>query len=213
MDTVGDLHIELLSFGPMAGLGRRFVRDACYRNIMAEGQLRVAIYEIDDRPAGFVAYTDRSISFHRDSLSKHWFRTALTLLVSLIENPKRLLALWRAIAVVGSRRSEREVIGKDPMGEVVCVAVRAEYLKAQYRLPNGQRPGAALVAYAADRLLELGVDEMRMLVDADNKAVLFLYKSLGARFEKYVQAGEPMVQVWFDLKAFSDAPLPLSATG
>ena len=65
MDTVADLHIELLNFGPMAGLGRRFVRDACYVNNMLDDQLKVAIYEIDDKPAGFVAYTDRSISFHR----------------------------------------------------------------------------------------------------------------------------------------------------
>lgn len=199
MDRVADLHIELLGFGPMAGLGRRFIRDACYANNMRDGQLRVAIYEIDGVAGGFVAYTDQSISFHRTSLRKHWLRTAGTLLLSLIEDPRRLGALARALAVLGSRREEQQVLGADPMGEVVCVAVLPEYLKAEYRLPAGARPGESLIAYAAQRLTDLGVSEMRMLVDADNKAVLFLYRALGARFEPYEQAGEPMVHVWFDL--------------
>ncbi len=199
MDRVADLHIELLGFGPMAGLGRLFIKDACYANNMRDDQLKVAVYEIDGVAGGFVAYTDRSISFHRTSLKKHWVRTAFTLVRSLLQDPRRIGALMRALAVLGSRRTEHGVVGNDPMGEVVCVAVQSEYLKTEYRLPSGPRPGESLIAYAAHRLTDLGVDEMRMLVDADNKAVLFLYRALGARFEKYEQAGEPMVQVWFDL--------------
>ena len=199
MDTVADLHIELLGFGPMAGLGRRFIKEACYVNNMRDGQLKLAVYEVDEAIAGFVAYTDQSISFHRTSLSKHWFRVSMTLLISLITDPRRIKALFRALAVLSSRRGEQAVVGHDPMGEVVCIAVKPEYLGADYKLDNGARPGQSLVAYAAKRLVELGVDEMRMLVDADNKAVLFLYRALGANFEPYTQAGEPMVQVWFAL--------------
>lgn len=199
MDRVADLHIELLGFGPMAGLGRRFVKEACYANNMRDGQLKVAVYEIDGVIGGFVAYTDRSISFHRTSLKNHWARTAFTLVRSLVEDPRRIAALVRALAVLGSRRTEHGVVGNDPMGEVVCIAVQKVYLKTEYRLPSGPRPGESLIAYSAQRLAALGVNEMRMLVDADNKAVLFLYRALGARFEKYEQAGEPMVQVWFDL--------------
>jgi len=199
METVARLHLELLGFGPMAALGHRFIRDACYANNMLDGQLKVAIYEIDGEPAGFIAYTDRSISFHRTSLRNHWFRTAVTLLLSLVEDPRRIAALARAIGVLGSRRSERELVGNDPMGEVVCVAVQPAYLKADYRMEDGSRPSVSLIAYAAHRLRQAGVDDMRMLVDADNKPVLFLYKALGASFEAYEQAGVPTVQVWFDL--------------
>jgi hypothetical protein len=200
MDAVADMHIELLGFGPMAGLGRRFIKDACYANNMRDGQLQVAIYEIDEQPAGFIAYTDRSISFHRTSLRKHWVRTIYTLSLSILEDPRRLAALVRALAVLGSRRAEQSVVGNDPMGEVVCVAAKPMYLTAEYRLKNGLRPAESLIVYAADNLLKRNVDEMRMLVDADNKAVLFLYRSLGAKFERYDQAGEPMIQVWFGLE-------------
>jgi ribosomal protein S18 acetylase RimI-like enzyme len=199
MDRVADLHIELLGFGPMAGLGRRFVRDACYINNMRDGQLKVAVYEVDGVVGGFVAYTAQSISFHRTSLRKHWFRTSTSLLFSLLADPRRVVALFRALAVLGSRRGEKNVIGEDPMGEVVCVAVQPAYLKPEFRLVDGSRPGDLLIRYAATRLLAMQVAEMRMLVDADNKSVLFLYQSLGARFEPYRQAGEPMVQVWFSV--------------
>ena len=133
------------------------------------------------------------------SLKKHWLKTGVTLLVSLLENPKRIAALWRALAVLGSRRSEQGILGHNPMGEVVCIAAKSAYLKSEFRMPGGSRPSDALVVYAAQRLHELGVDEMRMLVDTDNKPVLFLYRALGARFESYEQGGEPQVQVWFDV--------------
>ena len=201
MNAVAEMHIRLLGFGPMAGLGRRFIKDACYANNMRDGQLNVAIYDIDDNHAGFVAYTDKSASFHRSSLSKHWLRTAGTLMLSLLEDPRRLAALWRALAVVGSRRAELDVLGDDAVGEVVCIAVEPEYLKNEFKLASGLRASGELVIYAARKLKESGIEQMRMLVDADNKAVLFLYRSLGARFEKYEQAGEPMVQVWFDVDA------------
>lgn len=40
---------------------------------------------------------------------------------------------------------------------------------------------------------------MRALVDAPNKAALMLYHTLGASFQEYDQAGEPMVEVWLEL--------------
>jgi hypothetical protein len=200
MDRVADLHIELLGFGPMAGLGRRFVRDACYVNNMRDGQLRVAVYEIDDEIIGFVAYTDRSISFHRTSLRNHWPRVVWTLSLSLLADPRRIANLFRALSVLASRRTEHKRVGSDPMGEVVCVAVQRKALKNEFRLPNNARPGESLISYAGMRLGELDVGEMRMLVDADNKAVLFLYRAMGANFEAYEQAGEAMVQVWFSIE-------------
>ena len=160
MDDIADLHIELLGFGPMAGLGRRFIRDACYVNNMLDGQLKVAIYEVDGVVAGFVAYTDLSISFHRTSIRKHWFRTSVTLMMSLLEDPRRVGALARAVSVLLSRRGEADIVGEDPMGEDVCVAVLPEYLKPEFRLGSGARPGQSLIVYAANQLKNLGVLEM-----------------------------------------------------
>ena len=198
INTVSRLHMELLGFGPMAGLGERFIREICYVKPVADGLMRLALYEVDGEPAGFVAYTAQSISFHRRALKDHWIYAGWLTLYALIEKPKRLKALIRAIKVILSRRSENKT-GVDPMGEVICIAVSPKFLKGKFVRQSGILVSDDLVRYSAKYLQKAGVAEMRMLVDADNKAPLFLYHKMGASFEDYQQAGEPLVQVWFDL--------------
>ena len=182
----------------MAKLGELFIREICYGVHLRDGLLETALYEVEGEPAGFVAYTPRSITFHRQGLEKHWFYASWITLISLLQDPRRLLHLLRALRVVFSRRTEHER-EQDPLGEVVCMAVRRQYLTSDFVGRTGLRISRELVAHASDRLRRDGVDKMRMLVDVWNKSVLFLYHSLGAHFESYTQAGEPMVQVWFDL--------------
>lgn len=200
LDAVSDLHMELLGFGPMAGLGWRFVRDVCYVSHVEDGMLRVALATVDGAPAGFVAYTSHSIGFHRSGLKKHWLRAGTVLLGSLIADPRRLGKLLRALRVLVSRRGET-ALGEDPLGEVVCVAVRKQYLAPAFVRQSGVRLSERLIRYAQEQLGRLGVSRMRMIVDADNKPVLMLYHLMGAHFEPYEQAGEPRVHVWFDISA------------
>ncbi len=200
MHRVAALHMELLDYGPMAGLGERFIRRAIYEQHLRDGSLRAALYEVAGRAVGFVAYTDQPWTFHRVTLRRHWPRTAWILFTSLLREPGRVLNLWRAMRVTLSRRGEVQ-IARDGVGEVVCIAVQRAYLAPRFARESGRRLSEDLVAYAACELGRTGLDEMRMLVDADNREVLFLYHRLGARFERYTQAGEPMVNVWFDLRS------------
>lgn len=200
LDTIADLHMELLGFGPMAGLGWRFVRDICYEAHMQDNLLRVALATVDGAPAGFVAYTPYSISFHRSGLSAHWVRAGWAVARSLLVKPSRVIKLARALKVLLSRRGET-VLGTDPLGEVVCVAVRRQYLAPAFVRRSGLRLSEVLVRHAAEQLPRDGAQKMRMIVDADNKPVLMLYHLMGAHFEPYEQAGEPRVHVWFDLKS------------
>ncbi len=198
--SVARLHMELLDYGPMAGLGELFIREAIYRPHIDDGALRAVLYRVDGEDVGFVAFTDHSTCFHRGVLRQHWLRAGGVLLLALLQDPRRILNVMRAIRVLLSRRGERELeIENDALGEVVCIAVRRDYVRAGFVRATGRRPSADLVRVAAAHLRSSGQLRMRMLVDADNREVLFLYHLLGARFEPYQQAGEPMVQVWFDL--------------
>lgn len=203
LKTVGRLHMELLGFGPMAALGEPFIREICYGVQLADGLLRIALGEIDGRPAGFVAYTSKSITFHRAALRNHWFYAGWVVALAILANPRILIRLVRAVRVVVSRRGETR-LGEDPMGEVVCIAAKPEFLAGRFARLSGIRVSDELTKHAARQLRAEGVREMRMIVDADNKKVLLLYHSLGAQFEKYEQAGEPKVHVWFDLTRFPE---------
>lgn len=200
IECVAGLHMELLDFGPLAGLGHRFIRDIGYKLHMEDGLLNVALCRVDGIPAGFVSYTARSLSFHRQSLKSHLFRVCWVLTLSLLRKPARVVNLVRVVKVMFSRRTEQRR-GEDPLGEVVSIAVRRKFLGGEYVNEKNQRISAALVDYARERLASDDVDQMRMLVDADNKGALFMYHGLGARMDAYEQGGEPMVEVWFDLSS------------
>jgi SAM-dependent methyltransferase/ribosomal protein S18 acetylase RimI-like enzyme len=198
LEQIAALHMELLDYGPMAGLGKRFVREICYQAHMQDEMLRVVLAEVDGQPAGFVAYTPHSLSFHRSGLSKHFFRAGFETAWALLSQPSRIVRLVRALRVLGSRRLEVKRDDED-LGEVVCIAVRPQYLAPAFARKTKLRISEILVRHAARYLRRAGLARMRMLVDADNKPVLMLYHFLGAHFRDYSLGGEPMVEVTFDL--------------
>lgn len=200
MRQVGGLHMELLStWGPMTALGERFVREACYGVNMHDDLLLVDLLKIDDFPAGFVAYTAQSYSFHRNSLRAHWLRVVYELMLALLSRPVRIIGMFRALGVVASRRSEQDS-KSGAMGEIVCIGVSPQYLSSKFVRTTGIRASELLINHAAQFMYKSGAQAMRMLVDKPNKAALFLYHKLGARFSEFNQAGKPMVEVVFDLE-------------
>lgn len=198
LEVVGRLHVDLLPFGPMSKLGEEFVREVCYRTPMADGLLKLAVFEREGSILGFVAYTDRSVTFHRLALSNHWLYSAGMVALALLRDPRRLPKLVRVMRVVLSRRAEQETL-RDPLGEVVCLAVRPEALSPEFVRRTGSKVSEALIGYARTELGRSGVGRMRMIVDADNRPVLMLYHFMGAKLEPYEQGGKASVLVWFDL--------------
>src|SRR5262245_63770328 len=115
----------------MAKLGEEFVREVCYRVPMADGLLKLAVFEHQGEILGFVAYTDHSITFHRLALRAHWIYSVSMAIGAIAKDPRRLPKLLRIARVVLSRRAEQETL-TDPLGEVVCLAVRPEVLTATF---------------------------------------------------------------------------------
>lgn len=196
--TIARLHIRLLDFGPMSALGERFVREACYQVPMIERLVHVALCEVEGRPAGFVAYSAKATTFLQQALRRHWVYLSWLLALSLLQDLRRIPRLVRALRVVGSRQADAKP-DDEPVGEIVCLAVLPEYLAPRFARDTGRRVAEELVQHARQQLRQAGVKRMRMIVDADNRRVLFLYHRLGGRFEARDYGGKPSVQVWFDL--------------
>jgi ribosomal protein S18 acetylase RimI-like enzyme len=199
VSTITRLHLDLLGHGPMARLGELFLRRFCYTVLVRSGLMKAAIYEVGGQPAGFIAYTDKSITFHRRAIKKHVFRVIYLMALSIIREPRVILRLPKAIHLMFSRREELD-LAEDPLAEVLAIGVLAEYSKPGFILKRGFRISEELFEHAVVYFREAGLDRMRMVVEKDNKPALLFYHSLGARFEQYEHAGDPMVHVWFDLK-------------
>lgn len=196
--AITQLHLKLLGHGPMARLGELFLRRFCYHTLIRDGLMKVALYEVDGQPAGFIAYTTHSMTFHRIAIRRHLPYVVSLMAVSILRDPRVVLRLLKALRLMGSRRAELD-LGRDPIGEVLAIGVLPEYRTPQFIRRTGVRIGEQLIAHVRSYLERAGVERMRMVVEAHNTPTLLFYQSLGGRFEPYEQAGEPMVQVWFDL--------------
>jgi len=199
VETVARLHLQLLPQGPMAGLGELFMRRFCYTTLISDGLMKTALYEIDGDPAGFIAYTDRSITFHRKAIKERWPYVAYLVLLSIIREPRIIARLPRALRLMLCRRCDLN-LGEDPLAEIVAIGVRRSYTRPSFVRRAGIQVSQELVGHAASYFRQVGLDKVRMLVDKDNKAALFFYHSLGARIEPFELANEPTVQVWLDLE-------------
>jgi ribosomal protein S18 acetylase RimI-like enzyme len=192
------LHLELFrNMGPMAQLGELFLRRFCYSMLLQDGLMRAALCEVDGKPAGLIAYTDRSITFHRAAWQRRWPYVAWLVVLSVLRNPRVLPRLFKAARLMSSRRGEVR-LGDDPMAEVLAIGVLADYRSPEFIHRTSLRIADLLLAHAAARFRQVGLTRMRMIVDADNRAALLFYHRLGARFEPYEQAGVPSTLVWLD---------------
>ena len=192
------LHMALFqTMGPMAHLGEFFVGRFCYSILMRDGLMRAAICEVEGRPAGLIAYTARSLTFHRTAIRDHWLYVAWLVALSVLRDPRVLLRLPKAARLMMSRRTEQR-LGCDPVAEVLAIGVLPEFRSSAFVHRTGRRIGDMLFRHAATYFRRTGLEQIRMIVDADNRAALLFYHRLGARFEPYEQAHVPSVLVWVD---------------
>jgi ribosomal protein S18 acetylase RimI-like enzyme len=205
--TVGRLHAEILDFGPMSGLGERFVTKIGYELPIRAGLLHVTLAVVNGTIAGFAAYTPCSGTFQRDALRAHRGTVLWTLLRSLAQDPRRLWALLSAARVILSR----DTFVPEPykkVGEFAALAVRPDYTTVNFFRRARVRVGEELTKHVIAYMERAGVDTVRGFVDAHNKPALLMYQRLGAQFRECRVGGRPMFQVWFDFPRRGGAVRP-----
>jgi len=200
--AITQLHLELLHWGPMARMGRLFLQRFCYSILIKENLMRAALCEVNDQPAGFIAYTACSITFHRTAIKKHWPYVTYIMLISILRDPCIIFRIRKAIRLMFSRRSEKN-LWSDPSGEVIALGLRPEFRSSQFIYSSGLRLSRELFRKAVSYFRSIGLNKVRLVVDSFNKPALFFYHSLGGHCEPYKQAGDPMVHIWFDLEHLS----------
>jgi ribosomal protein S18 acetylase RimI-like enzyme len=198
VETITRLHLELLNWGPMARLGKLFLKKFCYTVLLKDNLMRSSLYEVEGKAAGFIAYTDKSITFHRFAIRNHLGYVIYLVILSIIRYPWVVFRLPKVIYLMLSRQGEKN-LGEDPQAEVLAIGVLQEYRSPVFILKTGLRISEQLIEHVASYFRSVGLKKMRLIVDADNTPALMFYHNLGGRFEPYELAGVPSVLVWFDL--------------
>jgi len=166
------LHLTLLGHGPMARLGELFLRRFCYTVLIKDGLLRAALYEVDGRPAGFIAYTTRSITFHRIAVRRHWVYVALLTIISVARDPRILLHLLKGIRLT----------------------LLPEYRSREFVRRTGRRISCELFARTREYFRREKIASFRLLVEADNREALLFYHAMGCSF-RHAPNGEQTVEL------------------
>ena len=196
--TITRMHIDLLKkWGPMAQLGRIFLRHFSYTVLVRNDLMRVVLSRIDGKPAGFIAFTPFSTTFLRTALKKYWIYVMVLTVISILLNPTNLLRIARAIRLMISRFKEKS-LASDPSAEILAIGVLPQYRDFKFIHNTGIRISHDLLSYAASFFRKLGLKKMRAVVDSPNTETLLFYRSIGATFEPYERQGESMYQVWID---------------
>lgn len=200
VETITKMHLDLLPWGPLARLGRLFLQRFCYYVLVKDDVMRAALYEVNDQPAGFVAYTANSTTFHRTALKKHWPYVIYLALLSVIRNPLLISRVIKAVRLMISRSTEKNS-GFCPLGEILAIGVRPEFRSPQFIYSTGLRISHELFKQVVSYFKSLGLSKMCLSVDSFNRPTLLFYHSLGGRFKHYKLAGDSKVQIWIDLES------------
>jgi hypothetical protein len=199
--ALAELHQRLLPTSPLAALGRRFLSGWYYRALPRMGLIQVLVGEIDGRVAGFIAVTTDADGFMRRAARSGPLALGAHLVLAVLADPRRLVALREAEAISASRR--RQSTGG---GELLSFAVDGPVRSIEFVRRTGIRMAGDLVAGAVERLREQGVPKIRSLVDADNRAVRIMYGALGWTLASESVAGWSTPQVEYELDPRSAEP-------
>ncbi len=197
LDAIAQMHMDLLDFGPMAPLGKRFVRTIGYQMPIHDGLMSVACIEVDGRLAGFIGYTEQAKGFFSAALRAHPFKLCGLLLLAVLQKPSRLVALYHAARVITARESTDDA-GESP-AEITAIAAAEEFTNRQFVRAHGLRVSEELINHAKKDLQGRGVRRLRGTIDGFNKATVMMFGQLGATITSLEQAGEPMFAATFDL--------------
>jgi ribosomal protein S18 acetylase RimI-like enzyme len=161
---IAKLHIEGIGTGFIASLGSDFVT-ALYEAIAQSNNSFGFVAEENDRVLGFVAFTSNLNKLYRSVILKQGFRFAF-LLWSKMFSPKRIKKVFETL-FYPSRIKKMNL----PPAELLAVVIAAG--------GRGRGLGTILLKKGLEKFRKGGIEEVKVLVGADNKPANKLYIKCG----------------------------------
>jgi hypothetical protein len=169
------LHEELLPTSPVVEFGPRFLRDFYYRFLPEGNCIFGVVAYVDDEPAGFIVATDDGATFAQAGIRRHWVSLVLVMIRSVLESPRRLISIGRAVHLLRSRRAE----AADRSAEILSMGVLPTFLTPAFLRSSQLRISLDLIGSVMDVLSARGIGEVKVYVDSDNRAARLFYLSQG----------------------------------
>lgn len=176
-DDLAALHAALLGSSPVALLGPRFMKELYYSELPRMGLIFGAVAYIDREPAGFIVATADAFGFMAHALRRKFLKLARIMLVSVLEDRKRLGAIWEAVQIM--RGQPRGGQAASPVGEILSFGVLPQFRSREFAMRSRLRVGQDLLNSVMTQFGSRGVSSIRAIVDADNLEARLFYLANG----------------------------------
>jgi len=176
VDALALLHQTLLEQSPIVLLGPSFIRDFYYGALAEEGLLFGAVAYVGNEPAGFIVATEDSTGFLRKGIRRQWRQLLLAVSRSILSSPRRIFSVIEALRIMQSRKAEPD---SDTSSELLSFGVLPAFLVCTDEDGNRLSIGRDLLDSAMNSVRERGATRAIAIVDADNIAAQFFFKSEG----------------------------------
>lgn len=174
--AVAFLHAAMVPHSPIVQLGREFMEDYYYNELIADGLIGSVVAYVNDKPAGFIAYTRRPQDFMVTGMRRHLFALVPVVGRAVLARPKRMRFVARALGIL-KRRRDQITIGPPYDSEVISFAVMPQYRTPAFVAANDMHLGHELFGRAIEMMRDAGARKLAMLVEArDRETQLFLHE-------------------------------------
>ena len=162
--AAAQLVLTLLPRSPAGVLGRRFLTEFYFLDLIRDGEMECLLYSSQGRYVGFSLYTDNPFGFIRNGVRRHFVKLGVLVGRSLMANPRRLAVIFN----VTKQGRYRATHGADTkVGELLSFGILESHRQevdpgSEMRLP------AHLFRVALTRLRDRGLAVAQLVTDKDN---------------------------------------------
>ena len=185
---VATLHIQAISTGFISSLGSAFVT-ALYESIAAAPTSFGFVVIENDKLVGFAAFTSNLSALYKSVLYKHGVRFAFLLAAKLI-SARRIKSLFETLLY-----PKKTTQGGGPAAEILAICVRPEN--------RGQGLAEQLIRKGLERYRQMGIDNAKVLVAAENAPANKLYQKCGFHLHSQIDSHGVKSNLYIASTAFS----------
>ncbi len=173
--AAAQLVLTLFPDSPAGVLGRRFLTEFYFLDLIRDGEMECLLYSSPSRYVGFALYTENPCGFIRNGVRRHFVKLALLAAGSLIARPTRLAAMLNVVRQGRYRAAHGSGAG---VGELLTFGILESH-RQEIDPASGLRLSAHLFRAAMKRLRDRGLAVAQLVALKDNTPAQAFFRKNG----------------------------------
>ena len=175
--AAADLVLTLFPESPAALLGRRFLEQFYFADLVSGGLMECLLYFDGAIPVGFGLFTADPFGFIAKGSKKHFFKLGSLVALQILIRPTRVATLFNVLRQ-GGYRSGKDKKDVRPLGELLTFGVLESHRK-MVDPESGEKISTFLFKESFRRLKANGVEVVQLVAFRDNLAAQTFFKKCG----------------------------------